>query len=73
VESEEQSGEESNNIKVFVRVRPLGGGSGVVAEETRCAAVTGARTITLNSKENKVRVARACLSVSPNGTSKQAG
>jgi hypothetical protein len=44
---------DDENIKVFVRVRPLNGGTGTKEENTRCAKVTSDTTITLN---NKVRI-----------------
>ena len=40
-------------IKVFVRVRPLGGGSGVLEEAKRCAKVDSATQLTLEGPNPK--------------------
>eukprot|EP00041_Stephanoeca_diplocostata_P030020 m.898505 g.898505 ORF g.898505 m.898505 type:complete len:1335 (-) comp23674_c0_seq8:177-4181(-) len=46
-------GSDENNIKVFVRVRPLGGGSGEAEEVLRCLSVQSHNSIALAGKEER--------------------
>ena len=48
-----RSSDPDDCIKVIVRVRPLGGGSGTAAEVSRCIAIKGSSELELNSDPPK--------------------